>query len=143
MLTSPYMGNALRLLDNLTVLVVDDDDDIRELTVTVLAHAGAKVEAASSACEALECLALKRFDVLVCDIAMPVIDGVSLIRALRSMVIASSRAAALALTSFCSAQDKKNALDAGFDRHLGKTSDGETLVRVVAELAGRAVRKAS
>jgi CheY-like chemotaxis protein len=135
-------SNADRLTD-LAILVVDDDCDVRELTLTVLAGAGATVESASSACEALELLATKRFDVLVCDIAMPVIDGVSLIRALRSMRIASSGVAALALTSFCTQQDRQRVLEAGFDRHLGKTSDPETLVQTVAELAGRLVRKAS
>jgi CheY-like chemotaxis protein len=135
-------GNCNRLGD-LVILVVDDDFDVRELTMTVLAEAGAKVDAASSASEALELLATKRFDVVVCDIAMPVIDGLSLIRALRSMRIASSGAAALALTSFCTQQDKLRVLDAGFDRHLGKTSDPETLVQTVAELAGHEVLKAS
>ena len=67
------------------VLVVDDEPDARSFIQRLLAHAGATVSIAGSAAEALERMALKRPDILVCDIAMPEEDGYALIQKLRAL----------------------------------------------------------
>ena len=130
-------------LRGLKVLIVDDDMDARELTAVIIASAGARVGEASSGEEALEKLSTEHFDVVVSDIAMPAMDGKRLVRLLRRTGLPSQRARALAFTAFVSEADRRAALEAGFDEHLGKTADATTLVSVVADLAGRQVMRAS
>lgn len=130
-------------LSGLNVLIVDDDTDARELTCMILSAAGAFVDQAASGEEALEKLGSDhRFDVVVSDIAMPHMDGMRLVRAVRE---SSSRipVRALAFTAFVTPEDRKGALCAGFDQHLGKTADATTLISVVAGLVGRTVAQAS
>jgi len=123
-------------LENIAVLVVDDDADGRELVAATLEHFGAGVMTAASAAEALDLLQTKRVNVLLADIAMPDEDGYSLIRKLRALK-SPQRAAipAAALTSFARDEDRKHAIQAGFQLHLAKPVDTRSLVQAVANLA--------
>ena len=80
-------GQKLRELAGVRALVVDDEDDARELIETVLTQYGAEVVAASSAAEAYMLITATqpqwRPDVMVTDIGMPGEDGYSLIRRVR------------------------------------------------------------
>jgi signal transduction histidine kinase/CheY-like chemotaxis protein len=71
-------------LHGLSLLVVDDDEDARELSAAALGSAGAAVHAVASADEALLILAEGRTDVLLCDLAMPGTDGYRLLEMIRS-----------------------------------------------------------
>jgi CheY-like chemotaxis protein len=66
------------------VLVVDDDHEIRKLHAAILTFAGYDAEMAKDGAEALEQLSNGRFDLLFTDRLMPVLDGESLVLALRS-----------------------------------------------------------
>jgi signal transduction histidine kinase/CheY-like chemotaxis protein len=120
-------------LHGVRVLVVDDQSDARELVATVLFDAGARVIEASSAAEAVAALSTANAMVLVADIGMPVEDGYSLIRAVRSNA-ATSRIPALALTAYARAEDRAKARAAGFDDHAAKPVDPEELVHRIAAL---------
>jgi len=132
-------------LAGLSVLVVEDEDDTRELIARALAHAGASVAAAGSAAEALSLFHRERPDVLVCDIGMPGEDGLSLIRKLRAGDAGGDGGAALpaaALTAYAGPADRARILAAGFQRHLAKPVDFAELRRTVAELGGRNAARA-
>jgi CheY-like chemotaxis protein len=116
------------------VLFVDDEPDARMLGSLVLCRAGARVHEASSAEEALESLGDKTFDVVVSDLGMPRMDGFDLMRSIRGMVGPISRVRSLALTAFARAEDKRRAIDAGFDQHLAKPADPAVLIAEVAKL---------
>lgn len=131
------------MLSGLFVLVVDDEDDARELTAAIIAAAGAQAESADCGERALQMLAAKRYDVLVCDIAMPTMDGMTLLRTLRERPAPSSSIAALAFTAFSSPADRATLLAAGFDDHLGKASDASALVAAVERLGTSRVARAS
>lgn len=73
----------MRDLLGLQVLVVDDDDDAREITTLMLESAGARVTQASSVAHAADMLADAEVDVVVSDIAMPGTDGTALVPILR------------------------------------------------------------
>jgi CheY-like chemotaxis protein/anti-sigma regulatory factor (Ser/Thr protein kinase) len=123
------------VLSGLRVLVVDDDDDARELIATVLKEADAIVETSGSAREALETFASFGPDVLVSDIGMADEDGFSLIRRIRALPAADGgNVPALALTAFARAEDSAHALAAGFTRHVGKPVMPDRLVLAVREL---------
>jgi CheY-like chemotaxis protein len=119
------------------VLVVDDQEDTRELMAFVLERAGAKVTLAESASLALSALAETDFGVLISDIGMPQQDGYDLIRRLRTCdgSPTSRHIPAVAITAFGSPEDRKKALAAGFQEHLPKPVDPAKLVDVVARLA--------
>jgi PAS domain S-box-containing protein len=120
------------------VLVVDDEEDARELSRTVLNEAGADVQTASSAREAFALLQSYRPHVLVSDIGMPGEDGFSLIQRVRALPDGEGgNVAAVALTAFTRGQDKTRALAAGFDAHLSKPVHPDELTASVAALARR------
>ncbi len=66
------------------ILVVDDDEDIRKLHAAILTLEGYEVEMAEDGADALGQLATGRFDLVFTDRLMPVLDGESLVLALRS-----------------------------------------------------------
>ncbi len=123
-------------LEAISVLVVDDDADGRELVAATLEHYGAGVMTAASAAEAFDVLQTKRVNVLLADIAMPDEDGYSLIRRLRALQ-SPQRASipAAALTSFARDEDRRHAIQAGFQLHLAKPIDTRSLVQAVVNLA--------
>jgi PAS domain S-box-containing protein len=121
------------------VLVVDDDPDAVELVQELLTNAGAVVQTAQSAREALETLAQFRPQVLVSDIGMPEVDGYGLIRRIRALEATNGgRTPAVALTAYASGDDADRCLSSGFQGHLPKPVDADQLVRVIATLAGLA-----
>jgi CheY-like chemotaxis protein len=109
--------------------------DARELLALVLGRAGAEVERAASAADALELLEQAEVDVLVSDIGMPAEDGYALIGRVRNM--ADGRAPcppAVALMAYASEEDRRRALAAGFDAHVAKPVEPAELVSVIAGL---------
>ena len=125
-------------LEAISVLVVDDDADGRELVAATLEHYGAGVLTAASAAEAFDLLQTKRVNVLLTDVAMPDEDGYSLIRRLRaSQPPQRASIPAAALTSFAREEDRQQAFQAGFQLHLAKPIDSRSLVQAVVNLAQR------
>ncbi|OUL33273.1 hybrid sensor histidine kinase/response regulator [Nostoc sp. 106C] len=125
-------------LDGVRVLVVDDEQDARQLITTVLSQYGAQVMTVASAADAL--IAVQQFhpDVLVSDIGMPEADGYILIRQLRSLPSEQGgRIPAVALTAYARAEDRTRSLLAGFQLHVSKPVNPAELATVVANLAGR------
>ncbi|MEH2276787.1 MAG: PAS domain S-box protein [Nostoc sp.] len=131
-------NNYLPRLDDLRVLIVDDEADARHLLTTILGEYGAQVIAAASAYEAL--LAVQQFHphILVSDIGMPQEDGYTLIRQVRALPKdQGGRIPAVALTAYARAEDRTQALLAGFQLHVPKPVNAGELAAVIANLTGR------
>jgi PAS domain S-box-containing protein len=125
-------------LSGVRVLVVDDEHDTREILSVMLTRYGAEIRTAGSAAEAMEVFGQWRPDVLVSDIGMPVEDGYVLIKKIRALPPENGAdVPAIALTAYASAQDKRNALAAGFQRHLAKPVEPVALAKNVALILGR------
>jgi PAS domain S-box-containing protein len=126
-------------LDGLTVLVVDDEHDTRELLKKGLGQCGAEVIAADSAREAFEAIKLRVPDVLISDIGMAGEDGYDLIRRLRELPPeAGGKVPAVALTAYARVEDRLQALRAGYQMHVPKPVELTELVTVIASLVQRA-----
>ncbi|HEX8139820.1 MAG TPA: PAS domain S-box protein [Pyrinomonadaceae bacterium] len=126
------------MLDGLRVLVVDDEQDARELVSTILEQQGATVTTVRSAAEALETLTLIQPDVIISDIEMPNEDGYALIKKIRELEPQEGgRTPAAALTAYARTEDRMRALLAGFQIHLPKPVEPAELIAVVANLAER------
>jgi CheY-like chemotaxis protein len=79
-----------------------------------------------------------RPDVLVCDLAMPDQDGLTIVRQVKAWAAEAGVALpALALTAYARAEDREQALGEGFERYLTKPVEPSELVRAVAGLARR------
>jgi PAS domain S-box-containing protein len=123
-----------RSLTGLRVLLVDDDDDTRELLTRVLETAGLTVSAAPGAREALAMLSLVEPDVLVSDLGMPGEDGFSLLASIRE---SHADLPALALTAHAHTRDRARVLAAGFQLHVPKPVDPSELVLAIASVIRR------
>jgi signal transduction histidine kinase/CheY-like chemotaxis protein len=121
-------------LSGLRVLVVDDEPDARDLIRRILVRRRASVETAASADEAMELLHLHRPHILLSDIGMPIRDGFDLIRQVRRRFPPRELAAA-ALTALARMEDRRHAIESGFQIHIAKPIDAAELVRTVANLA--------
>jgi signal transduction histidine kinase len=128
----------LTSLAGVSVLVVDDEEDARDVLTLILQDHGADVTAVGSAAAALESLRQHLPDVLVSDIGMPGDDGHALLRKLRSLdVTQGAQLPAIALTAYATPADAAKARAAGFDRHVRKPVSPAEIVDVVAVMAAR------
>ncbi|HEY9710840.1 MAG TPA: ATP-binding protein, partial [Oculatellaceae cyanobacterium] len=126
--TSPLVG--------LSILVVDDDADTREYLSFVLEQAGATVICAASADEALQVLLQSTPDLLLSDIGMPEMDGYMLMRRVRSMPWdRGGEIPAIALTAYAGEMNQQQALAAGFQHHIAKPVEPETLIQAITSLS--------
>ena len=130
-----HAGQPMPSIDGVSVLVVDDDEQSRDVVAAHLHGWRAAVLTASSASEALEMLRSRHVDVLLADIGMPGEDGYALIEKVRGEE--ASRVASIpaaALTAFARDEDRQRALQAGYQLHLAKPIDASSLVAAVANL---------
>jgi PAS domain S-box-containing protein len=121
-------------LSGIHVLVVEDDRDARALVARLLNDAGAFVSEAAGADEAVARVAQSVPHVLVSDIGMARRDGYQLMRVLRAAGHSAECLPAIALTAFTRAEDRREAIQAGFQIHLTKPVDAEALNAAVARL---------
>ncbi|MBV8852726.1 MAG: response regulator, partial [Sinobacteraceae bacterium] len=132
---SAAAGPAGRPAKAWRVLLVDDDEDGREMTVAGLQRAGFELRAVSTGAEAVALLDHWLPDVIVSDIGMPGMNGYDFMRALRSRPAErGGRVPALALTGFARLEDAVQARDSGFQGHLAKPISSEDLAAAVARL---------
>jgi signal transduction histidine kinase/CheY-like chemotaxis protein len=122
-------------LNGLDVLVVDDEPDAAEIVGMLLGQRGAHVRLANSAAQGLRELQSATPHVLVSDIGMPEVDGLSFLRQVRGLPSSVSRIPAIALTAYASPGDAHRALEAGYLLHISKPVDPDRLVRAVARAA--------
>ena len=123
-------------LEGLSILVVDDEADARELLKVILEERKAQVTTVASAAEAYETYEWLRPDIIVSDIGMPGEDGYSLIRNVRSKEARERQGwtPAIALTAHARVEDRLRALSAGYQSHIGKPVEPTELVALIASL---------
>jgi CheY-like chemotaxis protein len=114
-------------------LVVDDAPDVVEMLAMLLRRSGYEVVTASSAPDALSAAQGGLFDVVVSDIGMPGMNGYELAEALRQLPDYMA-VPMVALTGFAMYEDRKRALEAGFNAFLTKPIDPTALVELIQRL---------
>ena len=126
-------------LPGMHVLVVDDEPAVRDLLSAILERRGAHVTGTSSAQEALTAIRTTSFDVLITDIAMPNVDGYSLVAEIRRTWTAEALPA-IALTAYGRAEDRQRVLSSGFQAYLKKPVEPRDVIEAVAAFA-KEIRK--
>ena len=127
---------AVRKLEGIRVLLVDDENDAGEVLSTALASYGANVVVCTSAADGMRALARRPFDVLISDIAMPEEDGFTFMKRVRLM--GSPEVAlipAIALTAYATDDYVNRTLEAGFQIHVAKPVEAEQIAHIVSRLA--------
>jgi len=137
-MNSPHPSSLMPSpLESLRILLVDDDTDTRDFVAFLLEQAGAEITAVATAGEALAVLQRSPPDILLSDIGMPDMDGYMLMRQVRALPPEQGgRVKAIALTAYAGDFNQQQALAAGFQRHLAKPIEPETLIAAIASLTG-------
>ena len=126
-------------LEGISVLLVDDDTDSRNVVCQLLESQGATVATAESTTDAVARFRQLRPDVLISDIGMPEEDGYELIRRVRALGgHEGGNTPAVALTAYVRREDVSAAISAGYQRHVRKPVVVAELITVIAELAPKA-----
>ena len=114
--------DALSQVRGARVLLVEDNDINQELAVELLGNAGLEVRVAGNGAEALKYLDSEKFDVVLMDVQMPVMDGYTATRAIRSQS-RFSELPVIAMTAGAMAGDREKCLRAGMNDHITKPID--------------------
>jgi signal transduction histidine kinase/CheY-like chemotaxis protein/tetratricopeptide (TPR) repeat protein len=127
-------------LDGIRILIVDDVDANRDLFGLVLRRAGAECVLAEDGQQAVQLVAKQSFDLILMDMQMPVMDGYTATRTLRSMGVAIP---VLAITANGMDKDQLQCLTAGCTGYLTKPIATDGLLRAVSEQLGRDVEESA
>ena len=131
---------AAQRLDGVSVLIVDDEPDVRAVTMQLLQHAGAHVIAAAGADEALNLLRHQRPHVILSDIGMPLVDGYELLRRVRRLPPdQGGQTLAAAISAYTRPEDRERALAVGYQMHLSKPLAPLDLITAVVRLLKQTV----
>jgi two-component system OmpR family response regulator len=122
------------------LLIVEDDDLLRDGLCAQLAHAGHTVASAVDGAQAQHMLEANRFDGVVLDLGLPIVDGVSVLRWIRQRYAALP---VLILTARDGVEDRVQGLNAGADDYLTKPFHMEELLARLRALIRRAGGHAS
>ena len=119
-------------LNDITIVVVDDNNDVRRFVGSFLAHLGANVREAQNAIEGLQAIKIYRPNLVLSDISMPGRDGFDLLRDIRALgPDAGGGVPVVAMTALVTRLDGARFLNAGFQAFLPKPFSPDKLVEVI------------
>jgi len=120
--------------EHLSIVLVEDQDDSREMLQLVLQTRGHDVVSASDGPEGLEAILRERPDVALVDIGLPGMDGYELAKRVRAELANSVKL--VALTGYGQPKDVARSNESGFDRHVTKPLATDKLELILRELMG-------
>lgn len=134
------LTQGLEKIQGAAVLVVEDNEFNQEVARGLLEDAGMKVEIANNGQEAIDMISSRPYDIVLMDIQMPVMDGLTATREIRKNKRFKTLPI-LAMTANAMQQDKDNSLAAGMNDHLSKPIDPDelfnALIRWISPVARR------
>lgn len=117
----------------LRILVIEDQDDAREMLVELLSRWGHVVDTASDGIQGVARALASTHDALLVDIGLPKLDGYGVARRIRAE-LGERTPALLAMTGYGQPEDRRRAMDAGFDAHMVKPMDAFVLRERLASI---------
>ncbi len=126
----PATAGTQRGAERRRVLVAEDNDDAREFLRDLLQLWGHQVDVAEDGLRAAELGSRGRYDLALVDIGLPGMNGFEVARRLRA---AGCQTPLVALTGYGQPEDRKRALESGFDEHKVKPLDADALKRLLAD----------
>jgi len=126
------------MLKGVRVLLVEDNEDSRDMLKIMFEQHGLDITAVDSAAAALFAVKEIKPDILVSDVGLPGEDGYALISKIRQLSPEQGGTIpAVALTGYASSQDRARALEVGYQEHLSKPVDIDKLLELVEKLVSR------
>jgi signal transduction histidine kinase/CheY-like chemotaxis protein len=129
--TVPWRIEVLHDIRGARVLVVEDNAINQQIARELLSHADVVVTLADNGRQAVDLAARERYDAVLMDIQMPVMDGFEATRAIRA-IPGLERLPIIAMTANAMAGDRDKCLDVGMNDHIAKPIDAELLFRTLA-----------
>ncbi|WP_052501705.1 PAS domain S-box protein [Thiomicrospira microaerophila] len=127
LISQPHFSDHSQLFGR--VLLVEDNEINQEVAGEMLRQTGVSFEVAENGQVAVDKASVQKFDLILMDIQMPVMDGYQACRAIRAF---NPTIPIIALTAAAMVEDKNKALAAGMNDHLAKPLDSEALYRVLS-----------
>jgi CheY-like chemotaxis protein len=126
------IGSDAHPFSNISVIVVEDNDDVRTQVSSFLAEMGAKVAVAKNGREGLDAIRNCLPSLVVSDIKMPEMDGFQMLREIRTLGSeAGGRVPVIAMTAFVMQRERTDILDAGFEAYLAKPFTPNKLIETI------------
>ena len=119
---------------NLSILVVEDNNVNREVLGDMLKGLGHSVSRATNGVEALDCANIQSFDIIFMDINMPVMDGIETTHRIRADSKLNSKACIVGLTAHGSDEFGEEAQQAGMDNFFTKPIRLEALRKIISDI---------
>jgi CheY-like chemotaxis protein len=120
-------ATLLNPVQTCNILVVDDFGPVARLLADTLQRVGYQAECVQSGKEALKICQTEHFDLVICDIVMPGMDGWELMRQLKACGVPRG----IAVSALHAAEHKNRSREAGFSMHLSKPVDLEELMEAI------------
>lgn len=117
------------------ILLAEDELINQKLGKRLLEKRGFEVDVAGDGAKAMEMMLAERYDLVLMDVSMPVLDGLDATRRYREAESWPERVPILAMTAFSMEQDRQNCLDAGMDGFLGKPLDADAVQAYAEKIA--------
>lgn len=115
------------------IMLVDDNPVNREIAQAILEEHGLKVSPFENGLLAVNALENKEFDLILMDIQMPVMDGITATKTIRSSTLSQCKIPIIAMTAHAAREDITKSLTAGMNGHLTKPIQPEKLVRELSQ----------
>jgi signal transduction histidine kinase/DNA-binding response OmpR family regulator/HAMP domain-containing protein len=119
--------------ESLSILLVDDNKINQKVGAKILKRLGYASDIASSGEEAISLCGAKAYDVVLMDIEMPEMDGITATARIRDRLAEAERPFIVALTANAMASDRQHYLDSGMDGYLSKPIDVDALSAALAD----------
>lgn len=117
------------------IVIVEDNGDVRELLKLKLRRLGHRVEAVADGPSGVSAIVASRPDMALIDIGLPVLDGYEVASRVRGEL--GNEVVLVAVSGFGQPEDKRRALEAGFDEHITKPTDVQDIESVLARFPPR------
>lgn len=125
----------MKAIKNKRILVAEDDEINRKLITTILSDKNYDVVTVVNGKIAVDAFKNGNFDLLLMDIQMPVMDGISATRAIRAFDIRNQmHTPIVAMTAFAMSEDRERFINAGMDHYISKPVDSKELLNTIDKI---------
>lgn len=123
------------------VLVAEDNNINMKLLTKILENNDIAFDVASNGKEAVEQFKKEKYDLILMDCQLPILDGYQATKAIRKLEEGKARTPIVALTAYALATDVKKSIRAGMDTHISKPIDKNKLIEIVEKLTSNSSNK--
>jgi len=127
--------NVFSRLKNMNILLIDDDEWIRDAMRVFFETEGCRITALETAEEALQMIHQQDYDIVICDYKLPGIDGLAFLKIVRQTC---SGALTMLITAYKTAELVSEAKNIGVDAFIAKPFNSETIEASLSNLIARA-----